>query len=102
MEIVQSLNIGSAPELLLIALICFAVTQAIKKYTPVASHYLPWIAMGVGVVSGLLVGISQGDTRYLSLGIMGFLIGGATVGLFDGFVAPTFAKKNDNNITRGE
>ncbi|RHW46070.1 hypothetical protein DS832_06895 [Bombilactobacillus bombi] len=93
MDFINQLNLGSGVEIALIAAICYAVTQAVKQ-TNIGNHWLPWISMAVGVVAGEVAGMSQGDSHYLSLGILGLLIGGATVGLFDGFKAPAVALKN--------
>lgn len=98
MDFINQLNLGSGLEIVIITAICYGVTQAIKQ-TNIGKHWLPWFSMAVGVVAGEVAGMSQGDSHYLSLGILGFLIGSATVGLFDGFKAPAVAFKNKQTFT---
>lgn len=95
MDFINQLNLGSGLEIAIIAAICFAVTQAAKQ-TNISNHFMPWISMLVGIIAGEVAGLSQGDNHYLSLAILGFLIGAATVGLFDGFKLPYQAAKNQN------
>ncbi|UQS82617.1 hypothetical protein MOO45_02925 [Bombilactobacillus folatiphilus] len=99
MDWINSLNLGSSMEIVLIGALCLMLTQAIKQ-TKLNNHWLPWVAMALGVLIALLVGASQGDTHYWSLIILGLLIGGFSAGLFDGFKAPFQAyqtNKSTNN-----
>ncbi|MCO6542141.1 MAG: hypothetical protein J6573_07560 [Lactobacillus sp.] len=93
MDFINQLNLGSGLEIAIITAICYVVTQSIKQ-TNIGNHWLPWFSMGTGIIAGEVAGMSQGDSHYLSLGILGLLIGAATAGLFDGFKAPTVALKN--------
>lgn len=98
MDFINQLNLGSGLEIVIITAICYGVTQAIKQ-TNIGNHWLPWVSMGTGVGAGLVAGLIQGDSHYLALGVLGLLIGGATVGLFDGFKAPSVALKNKAALT---
>jgi hypothetical protein len=93
MDFINQLNLGSGLEIVIITAICYGVTQAIKQ-TNIGKHWLPWVSMETGIIAGEVAGMSQGDSHYLSLAILGLLIGAATAGLFDGFKAPSVALKN--------
>ncbi|WP_282804006.1 phage holin family protein [Secundilactobacillus kimchicus] len=84
MDLIQQLNLGTTAELMITVLVVFCITQAFKT-TRLGNHYLPWIAMGVGILVGLVATATTGDTNYLSSAVMGLLVGGFTAGLFDGF-----------------
>lgn len=101
MNFITQLNLGSGLEITISAAICFVITQAAKQ-TKISNHFMPWISMGTGVIAGEVVGISQGDSHYLSLAILGLLIGGATVGLFDGFKLPYQAAQRSKPIKNGD
>lgn len=98
MDFINQLNLGSGVEIAIIVAICYGTTQAIKQ-TNIGNHWLPWFSMAVGILAGEVAGMSQGDSHYLSLGILGFLIGAATVGLFDGFKLPAVALKEKQPLT---
>ncbi|RHW49735.1 hypothetical protein DS831_06115 [Bombilactobacillus bombi] len=98
MDFINQLNLGSGLEIVIITAICYGVTQAIKQ-TNIGKHWLPWFSMVTGIIAGEMAGMSQGDSHYLSLGILGLLIGAATAGLFDGFKAPSVALKNKATLT---
>ncbi|WP_268913008.1 hypothetical protein [Lentilactobacillus sp. SPB1-3] len=84
MDLIQQLNLGSTAELMITVLVVFCITQAFKT-TSLGNHYLPWIAMFVGVVAGIVAVAATGDSNYVASGVMGLLVGGFTCGLFDGF-----------------
>lgn len=83
MDFIKTLNLGTAAELAISAAIILALVQAIKQ-TKVNNKWLPWIAMGLGVVAGLVsVAVTQ-DSNWAPAAVQGFLLGAATSGLFDG------------------
>lgn len=96
MNFINQLNLDGGSEIAIITTICFSVTQAAKQ-TKINHHFMPWVSIVTGVLAGEAVGISQGDSHYLLLAILGFLIGAATVGLFDGLKMPYQAAKNQDS-----
>lgn len=90
MDLITKLNLGSTAEIAIIVIIVYGLTQAIKQ-TKIDNKWLPWIAMILGIFSGLISVVVTGDHNYSSASVLGFLIGGFTSGLFDGFSA--FVKK---------
>ena len=80
----------SAPELALIGIGVYFIIQAIKlSKLKVANTYLPFIAMVVGILMGLIVAGIFGDVSFGKAGLAGFLVGGTTAGLFTGFKGVT-------------
>lgn len=84
MDLIQQLNLSTTAELLITVAVVFCITQAFKT-TQIGNHYLPWIAMVVGILVGLVSVAVTNDTNYLPSAVMGLLVGGFTAGLFDGF-----------------
>lgn len=84
MDYIQELNLGTVSELMITIAVVFVLTQAVKS-TKVKNKYMPWISMGLGIVSGLISVAVTKDVNYLSGAVMGLLVGGFTSGLFDGF-----------------
>lgn len=84
MDYIQELNLGTVSELMITVAVVFVLTQAVKS-TKVKNRYMPWLSMGLGVVSGLVSVAVTKDVNYLSGAVMGLLVGGFTSGMFDGF-----------------
>lgn len=84
MDLIKNLKLGTAAEIAITVLIVYVLTQAIKQ-TKISNKWLPWIAMILGIFSGLVSVPITGDSNYLTSAVMGFLVGGFTAGLFDGF-----------------
>lgn len=83
MDMISQLNLGTAAELAISAAIILALVQAIKQ-TKLENKWLPWVAMGLGIVAGLISVAVTDDHNWAGAGVMGFLVGAATAGLFDG------------------
>lgn len=83
MDFIKTLNLGTAAELVISAAIILALVQAIKQ-TKVNNKWLPWIAMGLGVVAGLVSVVATKDSNWVPAALQGLLLGAATSGLFDG------------------
>lgn len=84
MDFIQNLNLGTTAQISLILAVVFCLTQAVKQ-TGIDNKWMPWISMLIGVFAGLLAAVINADSHYLSSAVLGFLIGGFTSGLFDGF-----------------
>ena len=89
MDLITKLNLGSTAEIAII-IIVYGLTQAVKQ-TKIDNKWLLWITMILGIFLGLISVVVTGDHNYSSALVLGFLIGGFTSGLFDGFSA--FVKK---------
>lgn len=92
MAIIQNLNLIDATELLLIALSCYGLTQATKQ-SKIKNTYMPFISMGVGILVGIVVALVMHDVELGKAGLIGFLVGGWTSGLFTGIKAVINDKK---------
>jgi len=86
MELFENLNLINATELVLIALICYGLTQAAKQ-SKIKNTYMPFISMGVGILVGIIVALVMHDAELGKAGLIGFLVGGWTSGLFTGVKA---------------
>lgn len=84
MDLIKNVKLGTVSEIVITVLIVYALTQAIKQ-TKIDNRWMPWIAMTLGIFSGLASVPITGDSNYLTSAVMGFLVGGFTAGLFDGF-----------------
>lgn len=83
MDLIKNLNLGTAAELAISAAIIIALVQAIKR-TKVNNKWLPWVAMAIGAVAGLVSVAVTKDTNWAPAAVMGLLVGAASAGLFDG------------------
>lgn len=90
MELITKLNLGSTAEIAIIVIIVYGLTQAIKQ-TQINNKWLPWISMVLGIVAGLVSVFITKDNNFSGAAFLGFLIGGFTSGLYDGFSG--FVKK---------
>ncbi|ERL63628.1 hypothetical protein [Schleiferilactobacillus shenzhenensis] len=83
MDLIKELNLGTAAELAVTAAIIIALVQAVKR-TKIDNKWLPWIAMALGIVAGLISVAVTKDSNWGPAAVQGFLLGAATSGLFDG------------------
>lgn len=90
MGLITKLNLGSTAEIAIIVIIVYGLTQAIKQ-TQINNKWLPWISMILGIFSGLISVFITNDHNFFGACFLGFLIGGFTSGLYDGFSG--FVKK---------
>ena len=84
MDLIKELNLGTAAELAISAAIIYVLVQGVKR-TKLDNKWLPWVAMVLGVVAGLISVVVTKDNNWSSAAVQGFLLGAATSGLFDGF-----------------
>lgn len=90
MDLITKLNLGSTAEIAIIIIIVYGLTQAIKQ-TKIDNRFMPWISMILGIFSGLISVFITNDHNFSGACFLGFLIGGFTSGLYDGFSG--FVKK---------
>lgn len=83
MDLIKELNLGTAAELAISAAIILVLVNALKR-TKLDNKWLPWIAMGLGVVAGIVSVAVTKDSNWAPAAVQGFLLGAATSGLFDG------------------
>lgn len=83
MDLIEELNLGTAAELAISAAIILVLVNALKR-TKLDNKWLPWVAMGLGVVSGIVSVAVTKDNNWAPAAVQGFLLGAATSGLFDG------------------
>lgn len=84
MEWIQSLNLIDAVQLTIIAVLCSGITQVIKTNNILASKYMPFVSMGLGVVIAVGVALIYKDANVSQAVLAGLLVGGFTAGLFTG------------------
>lgn len=86
MDIVNELGLVSTTELTIISLSVYFLIQSIKiSKINIPNTYLPFLAMVVGTVIGIIIAKILGGSTLSKAGLAGFLIGGFTSGLFTGF-----------------
>lgn len=90
MDLITKLNLGSTAEIAIIIIIVYGLTQAIKQ-TKIDNRFMPWISMILGIFSGLISVFITNNHNFSGACFLGFLIGGFTSGLYDGFSG--FVKK---------
>lgn len=90
MDLITKLNLGSTAEIAIIIIIVYGLTQAVKQ-TQINNKWLPWISMVLGIAAGLVSVFITKDNNFSGAAFLGFLIGGFTSGLYDGFSG--FVKK---------
>ena len=83
-SVLESLNLGTKSETVIVVAITVAIVQLLKKKTKLSATYLPWVALILGAVAGLAVFSYMGDLNYLNGALLGALSGGFSSGLFDG------------------
>ncbi|KRL84371.1 hypothetical protein FC50_GL002218 [Lacticaseibacillus pantheris DSM 15945 = JCM 12539 = NBRC 106106] len=65
------MDIANASEIAIIAAIVAAATQFVKSQTSIKSAYLPYLAVGIGIVAGLASVAITHDTNYLAGAVQG-------------------------------
>ncbi|BDR56868.1 holin [Xylocopilactobacillus apis] len=93
MELLQSLNLGTTAEIVIIVAIVYALVAAVKQ-TKLSNKWLPWISMILGIVAGLVSVLITSNHNFASAGFLGFIVGGFTSGLYDGISG--FLKKAED------
>lgn len=90
MNFIQSLHLIDTSELVLIAVCCYVITQAIKEsMIQIANEYLPFLSMIIGVLVGIVIALIFHDYDLGKYGLAGFLVGGWTSGIFTGIKGVT-------------
>ncbi|WP_048703696.1 hypothetical protein [Companilactobacillus ginsenosidimutans] len=83
MDYIMGMNLINSAELVIMAVIVYAITQALKQ-TKIKNAYMPFIAMAVGIFSGLIIGLIFHEQELGKACLAGFLVGASTAGLFTG------------------
>ena len=83
MDYIMALNLINSADLANMAIILNAITQALKQ-TKIKNTYMPFIAMAVGIFSGLIIGLIFHEQELGKACLAGFLVGASTAGLFTG------------------
>lgn len=83
MDLIKELNLGTAAELAISAAIILVLVNALKR-TKLDNKWLPWVAMSLGVVAGIVSVAVTKDSNWAPAAVQGFLLGADTSGLFDG------------------
>lgn len=86
MEIIQSLNLATAGEIVIAGLFVYAITQAIKQ-TKLPNIWMPWVSMLIGLIGGIVAVAVTGANNWGGAALVGAGLGAAVSGLFDGFKA---------------
>ncbi|ALV14330.1 MULTISPECIES: phage holin family protein [Lactiplantibacillus] len=76
MELIQFIN---GTTIAAIAVVTYLVVWAIKQ-TQFSNKYLPIIALGVGAVIGIFIGIANGDIKWVAGLVDGVIAGAVSVG----------------------
>lgn len=71
-------NVGEAT---IIAIIAIGFTNLIKK-TPLPNWTMPLVAMVVGAITGVIIGLIFEEDNLATAGLYGFLVGGFASGVF--------------------
>ena len=79
----MGMNLINSAELVIMAVIVYAITQALKQ-TKIKNAYMPFIAMGVGILVGLTIALIFHEQELGKACLAGFLVGASTSGLFTG------------------
>ncbi|MFB9770084.1 holin [Lactiplantibacillus modestisalitolerans] len=76
MELIQFIN---GTTIAAIAVVTFVVVWAIKQ-TKVNNRYLPMLAIGIGAVIGVFIGVANGDIKWVAGLVDGVIAGAVSVG----------------------
>ena len=83
MDYIMGMNLINSAELVIMAVIVYVITQALKQ-TKIKNAYMPFIAMGVGILVGLTIALIFHEQEIGKACLAGFLVGASTAGLFTG------------------
>jgi hypothetical protein len=75
-------GLASPAEYVIIATLVASITQNIKQ-TKIPNQYMPFVAMGIGVVSGLVAVYVSGDTNWAGGALAGLITAMGTSGGVD-------------------
>lgn len=85
MEYILGLNMVSTAEATILMVATYIATQITKKTTKVNNNYMPAFSVVYGMIISLLIGMFVfHDANIYQTVLVGFLIGGATSGVFTG------------------
>lgn len=85
MDYILGLNMISTAEATILMVATYIATQITKKTTKVNNNFMPIFSVGYGIIISFLVGTFVfHDANIYQTVLMGFLIGGATSGVFTG------------------
>lgn len=76
MELIQFIN---GTTIAAIAVVAYLVVWAIKQ-SKLSNKYLPIVAIGIGAVIGILIGIANGDIKWVAGLVDGVIAGAVSVG----------------------
>lgn len=77
-------GLASEAELFIIAVAVSVISQLLKKATPIPSAAIPFLAVILGAVGGLIATALTDDSNYVACAVVGAFSGGASCGAFDG------------------
>lgn len=84
MEIIEGLNLIDVTQLVVIAILCYVLTNSIKNTKVVDTKWMPFISMVLGLVIAIVTALVFHDKEIGKAIIAGLLVGGFTSGMFDG------------------
>ena len=85
MDYILGLNMISAAEATILMVATYISTQITKKTTKVNNNFMPIFSVGYGIVFSFFIGTFVfHDANIYQTVLVGFLIGGATSGVFTG------------------
>jgi len=84
MEIIEGLNLIDAAQLVVIAILCYVLTNSIKNTKVVDTRWMPFVSMALGLVIAIVTALVFHDNEIGKAIIAGLLVGGFTSGMFDG------------------
>lgn len=77
-------SLASEAELFIIAVAVSVISQLLKKATPIPSVAIPFLAIILGAIGGLISTALTDDSNYAACAVVGAFSGGASCGAFDG------------------
>lgn len=84
MKIIEGLQLIDVAQLMVIAILCYVLTNSIKNTKVVDTKWMPFVSMVLGLVLAIVTALVFHDKEIGKAIIAGLLVGGWTSGMFDG------------------
>lgn len=83
MQIIEGLNLIDVAQLMIIAILCYVLTNSVKNTKVIETKWMPFVSMLLGLILAIVTALVFHDKEIGKAIIAGLLVGGWTSGMLD-------------------